>query len=703
MSRGRLVPPNLDDRTWQDIVDQARALIPKYAPEWTDHNPSDLGITLIELFAWIVESMIYRLNRVPEKNLIEFLNLLGITRDPAVPASTWLTYRLSGRSAITIPRGNQASTLQTETDDTIIFETDEDLRVLPLTLTTALAIDPNFTRYQNVTTALVGSPLSGTTVSIPAQQSVMLVLGFDASSSEPIALRWRFAKPAAPDTIRVTWRYSSANASPPEWPSDRVEVNDRTEGFQTNGIISLQLPDAWTEQSPLSWSGISGEPPVEQPQFWIGVQIDNITHEGESATPRSIEIDIEHILFNSVSATHALTISQPERLGISNGEPFQAFELQHRPLFKRSNAKDPYDHVILQVREPLVGGGLSDWTTWIRMDDFPQGAGQFFRLDPVTGTIYFGNYHPTVSPDGHGRIPTTGSEIRALTYRYVLGGIRGNVSSNRITILRTPIPGVSSVTNFGAAIGGSDEESIEETQRRGPEALRNRYRAVTSEDYEYLAREASTGIKKVRCLPPREFTPNEPIPEGASIGDPWTYGGLDRSTGTVNVIIIPEAPFNHPRPMPSQELLREVFHYLEERRPVANRLHVTHPHYLPINVTVDLSIWRSALINSLTTPETLEAEVLQKIQRFLHPLWGGTSGQGWNIGQEIAIAQLFETIQPSTEIGFISQLQIAAASPDYQPGARPFPINQPGVWLPIADYEIVCSGTHSVRATPLNN
>src|SRR4051812_29566156 len=110
MARGLIDPPNLDDRSWQDIVDECRALIPRYAPEWTDHNPSDLGIALMELFAWLVEGMIYRLNRVPEKNFIEFLNLLGISRDPATPASVFLTY--STANAVTMPSGSQASTVQ---------------------------------------------------------------------------------------------------------------------------------------------------------------------------------------------------------------------------------------------------------------------------------------------------------------------------------------------------------------------------------------------------------------------------------------------------------------------------------------------------------------------------------------------------------------------------------------------------------------
>ena len=106
MARGRLEAPDLDDRTWEQIVAQARALILTYAPNWTDHNLSDPGITLIELFAWLVEGLIFRLNRVPDKNLIEFLNLIGVTRDPPTPASTYLTYRLATEAdAPSCPRG----------------------------------------------------------------------------------------------------------------------------------------------------------------------------------------------------------------------------------------------------------------------------------------------------------------------------------------------------------------------------------------------------------------------------------------------------------------------------------------------------------------------------------------------------------------------------------------------------------------------
>src|SRR5438093_7750334 len=163
MAKGLLDLPNLDDRAWQDIVDEATTLIPYYNPEWTDHNRTDLGITLVELFAWLVEGMIYRLNRVPEKNFIEFLNLIGITRDPQTPATVMLTYRMAPLAPPwLLAKGNQVATQQTDTDPAIIFETDDKVQLLPVNLTTALYIHKVvLDKYKNVTGAIVAAPLSG--------------------------------------------------------------------------------------------------------------------------------------------------------------------------------------------------------------------------------------------------------------------------------------------------------------------------------------------------------------------------------------------------------------------------------------------------------------------------------------------------------------------------------------------------------------
>src|SRR5690606_12417829 len=88
--------PNLDDIQFQrDLVDDARLRIIRYCPEWTVYNLSDPGITLIELFAWMTELMVYRLNKVPDKNYVKFLEMVGVELMPAAAAEAELTFRLS--------------------------------------------------------------------------------------------------------------------------------------------------------------------------------------------------------------------------------------------------------------------------------------------------------------------------------------------------------------------------------------------------------------------------------------------------------------------------------------------------------------------------------------------------------------------------------------------------------------------------------
>ena len=85
----------LDDRRFQDLVNEARLRIVNSCPEWTEHNVSDPGITLIELFAWMTEMTIYRLNRVPDKLHVALLDLLGIRLDGPSAATTSLRFRLA--------------------------------------------------------------------------------------------------------------------------------------------------------------------------------------------------------------------------------------------------------------------------------------------------------------------------------------------------------------------------------------------------------------------------------------------------------------------------------------------------------------------------------------------------------------------------------------------------------------------------------
>ena len=136
--------PNLDDLRFQrDLVDEARRRIIHYCPEWTEYNLSDPGITLIELFAWMTEMMVYRLNQVPEKNHIEFLNLLGMQPQPASSARADLTFWLSvslpiaaeNDTAVVVPDGTEVLSAAVGTGEPVTFTTDRKLVIVPPKLT----------------------------------------------------------------------------------------------------------------------------------------------------------------------------------------------------------------------------------------------------------------------------------------------------------------------------------------------------------------------------------------------------------------------------------------------------------------------------------------------------------------------------------------------------------------------------------------
>src|SRR5437762_2310625 len=132
--------PNLDDRSWKQIVDEAVRLIPRYAPEWTNHNASDPGITLLELYAWMTEMVIYRLNKVPEKNFLTFLDLIGVRLKPPEPARVVLEFTPSEgvEGELVVKRGTQVATLQAGGQDPVTFETLRDITLLPVSITRAV-------------------------------------------------------------------------------------------------------------------------------------------------------------------------------------------------------------------------------------------------------------------------------------------------------------------------------------------------------------------------------------------------------------------------------------------------------------------------------------------------------------------------------------------------------------------------------------
>src|SRR5258706_11926180 len=84
--------PTLDDRRYPELLDEALRRIPVHNPEWTNFNKSDPGVTLIELFAFLTENLLYRSNQIPERNRRKFLQLLGVPLQPASSAIGLVTF-----------------------------------------------------------------------------------------------------------------------------------------------------------------------------------------------------------------------------------------------------------------------------------------------------------------------------------------------------------------------------------------------------------------------------------------------------------------------------------------------------------------------------------------------------------------------------------------------------------------------------------
>ena len=106
-----LLPPKLDDRNFQQLLEEGIQRIQQNCPEWTDLSPHNPGMVLLDVFAYLTEVMFYRLNRVPEKAYIEFLRLIGVKLHSSAAASTRLVFSRirSGGEAIEIPYGTRVT------------------------------------------------------------------------------------------------------------------------------------------------------------------------------------------------------------------------------------------------------------------------------------------------------------------------------------------------------------------------------------------------------------------------------------------------------------------------------------------------------------------------------------------------------------------------------------------------------------------
>jgi len=640
--------PNLDDRRFQDLVDEAKRRIPRYCPNWTDHNVSDPGITLIELFAWMTEQTIFRLNQVPDRNMIAFLNLIGVKLEPARPARGDVTFTLSAaptpeRRAI-IPGWTEVATERTETEEAIVFTTDAEAEVLPPNARWLLT-SADGEEFQDRSASLKeDTPFDvWSTPPAPAQGCYW---GLDQDlSAHTLVLSVACDKVAIGiDPANPPWRWEVWRGSELEWEPVQVAA-DTTAGLNQKGEVTLYLPYGCQPRRLL----------LREAKTWVRCSPADKLAPGEAPYARSpvIRRAGAYTIGITVPVTHALPVG-PEVLGLSAGQPGQRFRLLQRNVLEPEGPEE-----VVEVSNEDGG-----WEVWDRVPDFGDAApaDHVFTFDPIAAEVEFG---PAIRQrDGtepqHGAVPPRGSSIRIRRYR-IGGGVRGNVAAGRVKVLKTTLPYVAGAINRSAIVGGLEAQSIEDAKLRGPALLRTRHRAVTADDYEYLAQEVE-GIGRVRCLQPRPGDPDAPAP------------------GTVVLLVIPNMP-----PLDGPELDRHIdlheaiaqadrrravetelqeqlklppahearlTEYLDSRRLLTTRVEIHEPQYVWVTVQTRIKTHPKA------EPERVRRDVKVALYRFLHPIYGGPDGTGWPFARPLTIDKVYALIQTVPGVEYATELNL---------------------------------------------
>jgi predicted phage baseplate assembly protein len=650
-----LPPVHLDDRRFQDLVNEARVRIAQSCPEWTEHNVSDPGITLIELFAWMTDMLTYRLNRVPDKLHVALLELLGIQLHGPTAARTDVRFRLASVPAtpVVIPAGStEVGTVRTATEESVVFGVAEDFTI-PAVKPAAYVVQRGGL-YQPITVADGCARPQGPDrlpFASPPGVGDALYLGFEEDISQlviQVGIDGSTARGAGVDPERppLAWEVSRGGD---DWAAAAV-LSDLTGGFNYGpGTVDVQCP------SDAGIAAVGG-----RRLRWLRCRIaaDGYTHPPEiymiTAAPIGALVTVEHAARES-----------EELLGLSDGTPAQAFTLRERPVLPLAGDE------ALEVQDP----GAERWTPWTRVESFAESGPEdrHFRLDESTGEIELG---PAIrQPDGgwtqYGAVPVAGARLRMSGYRHG-GGRAGNVTADALTTLRSAIPGIAAVTNPSPAYGGVDPESLDAARRRAAMEIRSRYRAVTAEDYEFLVGEASSRVARSICLAP------------------------EAPGGAIRVAVLPRvAPADRALTAaeltPDDELLGEVADYLEERRVIGTTVHLQPVRLRGVSVVVNLQAEPQAGL------QRVEQEVLQALYTYINPLVGGSAsgpGEGWQFGRLLNQGELYQIVHSVDGVEFVKILRVYET--DLRTGEQaPQPA---GSHILLDPDELLASGTHVVRA-----
>ncbi|MEU2834782.1 putative baseplate assembly protein [Streptomyces lavendulae] len=622
-----LPSPDLDDRRFQDLVDDAKRFIQRRCPEWTDHNISDPGVALIEAFAQMVDQLSYRLNQVPDKIHLEFLELLGVQLAPPQAAYTDLTFRLSApqQADVAVPVGTQVATPRAGRQPACVFTTCQELTIVPTALG-HIGSAPAGQAPELVTERF----LAGEAVTCFAPQPVpgdALLVGLSQAAPRcAVVLRADCSMdgvgvdPRRPPRVWEAW-------SGEGWVACDVE-SDTTGGLNRTGEIVLHLPAGHT-------ASLIGR----RRAGWLRCRITEAA-DGQppySSSPKVSALEA-YTVGGTTSAVEGETIPHDE-LGVSDGTPGQSFTVHRTPVVAGS----------LRAVTVVTKSGRQVWKAVASFADSSP-TDQHITIDAVSGTVRFG---PSVRrPDGemrqYGAVPEIGARITADAYRRG-GGREGNVAASTLTVLRTPLALVSRVENRTSAAGGVDAESLDSLRQRAGHWLRTQDRAVTAKDYESIAAAACREAGRIECVA-------EPV-------------SSDRA-GLVRVLIIPQVQDVRQEDswralVPSEAMLASAARAVDAARPLGVFVAVSGPAYQGVTVVAEVEAAKGVD----------RAEVKERVLRALYeclsplPSVGGTHYRsGWPLGRALRLSDLYAVATRCTDVESVVKLEMYPA--DISTGER---------------------------------
>ncbi|MGC3992790.1 MAG: putative baseplate assembly protein [Propionicimonas sp.] len=632
-----LIGPILDNRTQQQLRDELVRRIPAYNPTWTDHNETDPGIVLLELFAYLGESLLYRFNQIPDTTRIEFLRLLGVQPRPAQAASALLSAVTDEAAGLQVLKGSEAAgavTFQT-TDEVYVWplealgagktETDDGAADAKADARERAGVDTDDSAfYRTVVTSADPADPDAATIDVSEQLDASLwvaLLARPTFDPAPLARRTLFVGVAFDETFPVPvslqglhddgtlatlgsdvltddppptewqlWAGTDSSGTPVLLPLS--VLGDTTRGMVTTGVVKLELPDELPRLRGLG-DGLADNPPIIDDEdvrarivAWLRVRRPLRNDIGDAIHR------VRWVGANCVGAEQSRT-PPPELLGSGTGDADQRYSLNHSPVLPAT--------VVLQVEEP------TGWVDWTEVENFSASTldDRHFTVDHELGAVVF----------GRARVPQLGERIRVQSYRYS-DGAKGNLPAASITSF-TAHPGIT-VTNPFPAVGGADPVPLQDALAAIPGQVHRRDRAVTPEDYRALTREVS-GVARAEVLP--TFHPDTPTVEAA---------------GVTTVVVLPDEDTRNPdAPLPDIGLLRRVATYLQPRRLVTAELYVIPPEYVEVAISVGVQVRQGYQVDAV------RRWVEQIVRQYLSAVPPhGPDGAGWPLGRAVRAAEL---------------------------------------------------------------